>query len=460
MTDLLIRDCVLDGHRVDVRARSGVVFEVGSALRRDGEALLEAGGGALLPGLHDHHLHLHATAAALASVSCGPPDVRTRAELTSVLREAARTGAVRGVGYHESVAGALGRGVLDEIVYDAPVRVQHRSGAGWFLNSAAIAAIGLDAVRDDAVERDAEDRPTGQLWRGDHLLRSLDAAWPDLAPVGHQLAQAGVTGVTDATPGLSSAALTDLRGAARDGRIPQRLLLLGAPLDDPGDDVGPWKVVLDEFTGLELDALVDVVETCSNAGRSVAIHAVTRAEAVVAVTALREAHARGARVEHGGVLPPDLDDDLRELGVAVVTQPHFVVDRGESYLREVDPADVAHLYRCATLLEAGVAVAAGSDAPYGRADPWHAIAAAVTRTTSTGQTVGAQERLSAMRALQLFLGDARLPGGPARQVKPRQPADLCLLDCPLDVALAAPSRDHVRATVVAGQVVFDRSDGC
>jgi predicted amidohydrolase YtcJ len=458
MTDLLVRDCTLDNRRVDVRVKSGLVVEVGPSLRRDGEALLEAGGGAVLPGLHDHHLHLHATAAALASVTCGPPEVLRRADLTSVLRQAARTGVVRGVGYHESVAGALDRQVLDEIVYDVPVRVQHRSGAGWFLNSAAIAAIGLDGVRDGAVERDDEDRPTGRLWRGDHLLRSLDAAWPDLAPVGHQLAQAGVTGITDATPGLSSAALTDLRDATRDGRVPQRLLLLGAPLDDPGDDVGPWKVVLDEFTGLELDALVDVVETCSNAGRSVAIHAVTRAEAVVAVTALRAAHARGARIEHGGVLPPDLDDDLRELAVAIVTQPHFVADRGETYLREVDPADLAHLYRCATLLEAGVAVAAGSDAPYGKADPWHAVAAAVSRTTSTGQTVGAQERLTAMRALQLFLGDAMLPGGPPRQVTPSQPADLCLLDCPLDVALAEPSRDHVRATVVAGQVVFDRRD--
>jgi predicted amidohydrolase YtcJ len=459
MTELLIRDCSLDGRRVDVRAKSGIVVEVGTSLRRDGEPLLEAGGGALLPGLHDHHLHLHATAAALASVPCGPPEVRTRADLTSVLQQAARTGAVRGVGYHESVAGMLARQVLDEIVYDVPVRVQHRSGAGWFLNSAAIAASGLDVVRDDAVERDAADRPTGRVWRGDHLLRELDPEWPDLAAVGRGLAQAGVTGATDATPGLSSAALTDLRDATTDGRIPQRLLLLGAPLADTGDDVGPWKVILDESAGLDLDGLVDVIATCSDAGRSVAIHAVTRAEALVAVTALRQAAARGARIEHGGILPPDLDDELRALGVTVVTQPHFVTDRGDSYLADVDPADVAHLYRCATLLDAGVSVAAGSDAPYGKADPWHAVAAALTRTTPTGQSLGERERLTATRALQLFLGTAARPGGPARTVTPQQPADLCLLDCPLDVALAEPSRHHVRATVVAGQVVFDRSDG-
>jgi predicted amidohydrolase YtcJ len=457
MTDLLVRDGLLDGRRVDVRARSGVVVEIGASLRRDGELLLEAGGGALLPGLHDHHLHLHATAAALASVPCGPPDVRTRADLTAVLRRAARTGAVRGVGYHESVAGELGREVLDEIVYDVPVRVQHRSGAGWFLNTAAIHATALETSRDAAVERDEDDRPTGRVWRGDHLLRSAETTLPDLALVGHRLASVGVTGVTDATPGLDGAALTDLRAAHLDGRLPQRQLLLGAPLGDDGPDVGPWKVVLDEAAGLRLDDLIGVVEICRAAGRAIAIHAVTQAEAIVAVTALRQAGpVPGARIEHGSVLPPSLDTDLRALGVTVVTQPHFVVERGDSYLAEVEPRDVPHLYRCASLLAAGVPVAAGTDAPYGQPDPWLAIAAAVTRTTPSGAVIGVREEVSAPRALHLFLGSPYRPGEPARRVAPGAPADLCVLHSPLDVALAEPSREHVRATVIAGRVIFER----
>jgi predicted amidohydrolase YtcJ len=40
-----------------------------------------------LPGLHDHHVHLRALAAA-ASVSFGPPRTRTAAELAARLRAA------------------------------------------------------------------------------------------------------------------------------------------------------------------------------------------------------------------------------------------------------------------------------------------------------------------------------------------------------------------------------------
>ena len=58
------------------------IAEIGPALEpRRGEERLDAAGGALLPGLHDHHLHLLALAAAEGSVRCGPPWVRTRDDL-------------------------------------------------------------------------------------------------------------------------------------------------------------------------------------------------------------------------------------------------------------------------------------------------------------------------------------------------------------------------------------------
>ena len=443
MTGLLIRGGTLEGPAVlDVRVRDGLVVEISPSLSRDGDEVLEAAGGALLPGLHDHHLHLHALAAHLESVDCSGPDLFDR------LRAARAAGPVRGVGYHESVAGPLDRDVLDALG-DVPVRVQHRSGAAWFLNSAGLLAFDLLDSPDPAVERDASGRATGRLLRGDHLLRTTDAL-PDLGPVGRLLARYGVTGVTDATPRLTPSAL----GALRSAQLPQRLLLLGAPLDDRGADVGPWKVLLDEAAGLDLDALVDVVRGCRAAGRAVAFHAVTTAEAVVAVTALRTVgvHA-GDRLEHGSVLPPDLDAELRDLGVTVVTQPCFVSDRGDDYLADVDVQDQPHLYRCRSLLDSGVAVAGGTDAPYGDPDPWHSIAAAVTRRTRSGVVLGESETVSAASALDLFLGTAGDPGGPVRRVEPGAPADLCLLDAPLDVVLREPSADRVRTTVIAGGVV-------
>ena len=53
-------------------------------------------------------------------------------------------GWIRGVGYFESVAGELDRARLDRLAPARPLRIQHRSGALWMLNSAAVDRLGLD----------------------------------------------------------------------------------------------------------------------------------------------------------------------------------------------------------------------------------------------------------------------------------------------------------------------------
>ena len=90
MTDVLLRDVEVDGARVDVLVIDGRVEAIGGALAAvapDGDAVpvVEGRGGALLPGLHDHHVHLLAMAARLGGVDvddCVDPasfDARVRA---------------------------------------------------------------------------------------------------------------------------------------------------------------------------------------------------------------------------------------------------------------------------------------------------------------------------------------------------------------------------------------------
>src|SRR5262245_52958340 len=161
MTGFLLRHGEVDGRPVDVRVEGAVVREVAPSLDpRPGEDVVEVAGGAVIPGLHDHHLHLLALAAAESSTVVGPPAVRDRDEFDAALRAAARRVPhsvwIRAVGYHESVAGELDRSRLDDPVPDRPLRVQHRSGALWILNSRAVEAAGLDADDlVDGVERDA-----------------------------------------------------------------------------------------------------------------------------------------------------------------------------------------------------------------------------------------------------------------------------------------------------------------
>ena len=185
--------------------------------------------------------------------------------------------------------------------------------------------------------------------------------------------------------------------------------------------------------------------------RPVAVHCVTAEALVITMAAFEDlGPMAGDRIEHGSVIPTGLLVDLAELGVRVVTQPNFVAERGDDYLRDVDAADQPYLWPCRSLLDAGIPVAAGTDAPYGDLDPWQAIAAAIDRRTSSGTILGADERIAPVAALSLFLGSPDDPGGPPRRIEVGSPADLCLLHVPLTEALREPSAEHVRATMIAG----------
>ena len=69
MAGLVIRDAELAGERTDLRIEHGLIAALGRGLERaPGDRVLVARGGALLPGLHDHHLQLLSWAAALGSL--------------------------------------------------------------------------------------------------------------------------------------------------------------------------------------------------------------------------------------------------------------------------------------------------------------------------------------------------------------------------------------------------------
>jgi predicted amidohydrolase YtcJ len=398
----------------------------------------------VLPGLHDHHVHLLATAAAAGSVAC---DMHDRQELAAALRRTTPVdGWIRGVGYDDGAIGPLDRDSLDELRADVPVRVQHRGGSLWVLNSAGLAAVRIDEVDVDGVERDRGGRATGRLWRLDSWLadRLGSSAVPDLAALSTRLASYGITGVTDATPELPTRTARLLTGAA----LVQRVTLLG-----DRDSAAPWKIVLSDHRLPDFDELRSRIAVARP--RPVALHCVTRVALVLALAALRDVGVRrGDRIEHAAVCPRDLAAQLAALGVAVVTQPSLVALRGDDYLDRAEPADVAALWPLASLLDSGVAVGCSSDAPYGDLDPWRTIAAAVHRVAPSGRVVRAAERVPAAVALARFLTPADDPGGPPRQVSAGAVADLVVLDRPLADALREPADVRVRHTLIGGRVVY------
>ncbi len=460
MTSLLLKGAEVGGRRADVLVDGASIAAVtDSDARRGADSVFSCDGGAVIPGLHDHHLHLLAMAAADRSldISDGDLDAVVRAA-----HEKAPNGEwLRVVGYDESANGPLDRTRLDTLAPERAVRVQHRSGAMWILSTTALAAVGADDDPSTGIERDGEGAATGRLFRlDDWLLARLPAsAAPDLGAVGERLSSYGVTGATDCTPATAPDFLRVLAEGVRMGKLPIDLAvtgglsLAGVPLPEPLQR-GPVKLIVADHDLPPLDFLEHEFRDAHDAGLPVAVHCVTRVGLVLALAAWRAVGARtGDRVEHASIAPPELAAELAGLGITVVTQPGFVLSRGDAYRRDVDPDDLPFLYPCASLLGLGVGVGGSTDAPFGPEDPWTAIATAVTRTTASGASLGPAEALPARRALELFLAPLDDPGGPPRVVAPGGSADLCILDRPLGDALCDPSSGHVRATVKAGSIV-------
>jgi predicted amidohydrolase YtcJ len=440
--------------RSDVRLAAGLIAECGPSLRPEpGEEIIEAAGGLLLPGLHDHHVHLRALAAAAASVSAGPPRTRTPADLAARLSAADADlppGAwLRAVGYHESVAGSLDRHALDRLLPHRPVRVQHRTGVLWIVNSLAAARLGLDRCELSGVERDAGGRVTGRLWRMDRWLADrVPGTTADLGAVSRKAASSGITGFTDATPGATERDLAFLAEAP----IAQRLCCMAPPGVRPPGPVtaGPLKIILDDATLPPLDEFAARIRAAHAAGRPAAVHCVTRVQFVFTLAALGLAgRLPGDRIEHGAVIGAESVPELR--GLTVVTQPHFVAERGEQYAADVTPDDLPDLWRLRSLVDAGVDVAAGTDAPFGDDDPWRVMRAAVRRPVQFRP----DEAVSPARALALFLGEPAAPGT-QRLVAPGRPADLALLRAGPSEALRSLASDLVAATFVGGELAYYR----
>ena len=241
--------------------------------------------------------------------------------------------------------------------------------------------------------------------------------------------------------------------------IPQRLVLMAPPgLPEPDSarvTLGPQKLMLDDVTLPSASELASTVAGVHDAGRAVAVHCVTAEQLLVCIAALEQAGPAGDRIEHAGIVPPGCAETLARLGIAVVTNPGFIADRGDDYLRDIPAVERDWLYPCASLIEAGVAVAAGTDAPFGPADSWASIAAATSRRAAAGSVLGRAERVSASRALRLFLAEPHNVRR-ARTVTPGQPSDLCMLREPLRSALARPSAAAILATIVGCRVAGSR----
>ena len=398
-----------------------------------GDDRIDCQGGVILPAFIDAHCHLLAYAASLRSVDCTA--ARRIAEIqASIRRQAAETPAgawIRAFGYEET---ALAEGrhpnrhELDAAAPGHPVRLIHGSGHASVLNSRALRQVGIDLASEEppggVIDRDlASGEPTGVLLGMERVIERAVPPLPyeQLAPSVRQAASrllsAGVTCLQDATHTNGRAEWELFERLMAEDALPISVVLMEGiehlgELPERSVDGrlrrGPVKIMLHELEDdvtpdeRELTKQVDEVHA---AGRQVAVHAVGRTAVAAAAGAIAAALRRRPRadhrhrIEHCSLLPEGLASRLAELGVVVVSQPAFVSRRGDRYLRLVAEELHPSLYAFRTLADAGVALAAGSDAPVTPPAPLASIAAAVDRRTASGRALASEQAVGAIDAL-------------------------------------------------------------
>ena len=448
-------------HTNDVRIEQGKIVEIGALSPYSNETIFDATGGALLPGLNDHHIHFLSYAASLASLNCSPAATeQTKLHTQLQQHNGASKDWLRGYGYHESVAGEIDCRWLDQYCPTRPTRIQHRTGRLWIFNSAGLAIVKNALAHHESITINPEAFKTGRFYDSDEALATLlGKTLPPVELASETLARYGITGFTDMTPSNNEETYSLFENLTNENRLLQHTnLAKRTPFSIESTlQQGPVKIHLHETQLPPLEELVQRIKNSHAQRVPVAIHCVTEIELLFSLSALEEAQPiAGDRIEHASITPDYLLEKIIDLGLTVVTQPHFIHEKGDTYLEDI-PEDQWHsLYRCNSFLQKQVPLAAGSDAPFGSADPWQAIRAAISRKTRAGKRLGQEEALTPETALALFLGSLSQPQQP-RSVCVGTIADLCLLTYPWEQSRDRLIKEDVRMVWRSGNIIYNRS---
>jgi predicted amidohydrolase YtcJ len=464
---------------VDVLVQDGLIAEVGSAGGLHRGPAVEGDGRWLMPGLWDAHVHLGQWALAGRrldlSQTSSPEEVLAIVARSAQDRSAGDRRPIVGMGHR---AGIWARQVtvaeLDAVSGQVPVALINSDCHHGWLNTAALNAVGL--ARRDTVVAEAE-------WFAAYPLVATVLEDPP-APADYQkvLREAAANGVVGLVDFEFGAPWSDWTKRWHEGcdllRIrwspyPDQLdsvraagLRSGAGL--PGADdrlsVGSLKIISDGSLGTRTawcyepyadtggfgapnqsdGELADMLAAGRRAGLSVATHAIGDRALDAAVRAYAVTGARGS-LEHAQVTTSQAIAEMSALGLTASVQPAHLLDDYETTDRVwADKTDRCFTLR--SLLDHGVDVALGSDAPVAPLDPWLAIATAVHRRLPGDEPWHPEQAITAAEAIAASVDGRRIAVG--------QPGDVALLDFdPLASDAAGLRAMRVALTCVAGRVV-------
>lgn len=409
---------------------------------------VDLAGGFVLPGFVDAHTHLLMMGQAAQKVALrDAPDL---SQIQRRLREAAaenpQAPRILGAGWLYSGLGGTAptRQMLDEAVADRPVYLDANDLHSVWVNSAALAELGIDDATPDPIGgRIGRDPGTGAADGMLYETAAQQIVWPTLARAAtdadrdshldsafeHYLA-AGVTGAVDMA--VQDDDLDAFRRALRrrGGSLPLRvkghwLVTRRAAEQDNLAQVaraaglvaelsGPWlricgiKIVIDGVIDSctaamkepyadgsrcepiwDRESLIPVVVAADAAGMQIALHAIGDEASDIALDALEEAHRingpkdRRHRIEHLETVTRGNVLRLADLGVVASMQPVHADPAIQDNWRSVLGDDrVERAYPWTEFLAAGATLALSTDAPTAPHDPLPNMYVATTRKSA------------------------------------------------------------------------------
>jgi predicted amidohydrolase YtcJ len=198
------------------------------------------------------------------------------------------------------------------------------------------------------------------------------------------------------------------------------------------------------------EELMTLLALAHGHGLQVAVHAIGDAAVESALDAFAATGAAGS-IEHAQLVTRDDVRRMGRLGVRASVQPaHLFDDRDVTFQCWPDRADRCFALR--SMVDAGVTLAMGSDAPVSPLDPWLAMAAAVDRSSDDREPWNPAESLTTAEAL------ATSTDGQTT-VAPGNRGDVVLLDSdPLRSAEdSAATARHLRQMSVAATFLAGRA---
>ena len=387
-------------------------------------------GRSLIPGLIDSHLHMAVLGANSLAIDCRSPGVSSIEDIKNLIRETAQVTPkgqyIRGWGYdHSKLAERRhpSKWDLDEAAPDHPVILTRVCAHISTHNSKSLELAGITDLTSNpngGIMERADGHITGVMKENAHM-EILKTSQPSkeelinaLGEANNKLIREGITSVHD-SGGFGFSQMSAIQDAILQNILQIRLYSMIFSFVDnldfvneyikiglhtgfgndrfklgpvklmiDGSSSGPTAATLEPYTSNPEDSGIlsmnqeqvdSIIMKAHTAGWQVTSHAVGDRAVTMIVNAIEKAliaHPKKDhrhRIEHCAMINNDLLARIHNLGVIPITNPIFLYEFGDGYIKNYGKERAFKMFNAKSFLNRGIMVAGSSDCPITFSNP-------------------------------------------------------------------------------------------